>query len=150
MATNKELEAIRDAATPPGVGIQTKVYADKARNAEIWDVEGNRYIDLAAGIAVCNNGWHAAYVDKFGEEPAAQSVMGYVMADLLVKSLEAAGPDVTVDKMVAGLEGIGQYDNPFGGPSISFSASKHMAGDSLNLYQVKDGSWITAAESLPY
>ena len=56
MATNKELQAIRDAATPQGVGIQTKVFADKARNAEIWDVEGNRYIDLAAGIAVCNTG----------------------------------------------------------------------------------------------
>ncbi len=56
MATNKELQAIRDVATPQGVGIQTKVYADKARNAEIWDVEGNRYIDLAAGIAVCNTG----------------------------------------------------------------------------------------------
>jgi 4-aminobutyrate aminotransferase/(S)-3-amino-2-methylpropionate transaminase len=56
VATNKELQAIRDAATPQGVGIQTKVFADKARNAEIWDVEGNRYIDLAAGIAVCNTG----------------------------------------------------------------------------------------------
>ncbi len=56
MTTNKELQAIRDAATPQGVGIQTKVFADKARNAEIWDVEGNRYIDLAAGIAVCNTG----------------------------------------------------------------------------------------------
>jgi len=56
VATNKELQAIRDAATPQGVGIQTKVFADKAKNAEIWDVEGNRYIDLAAGIAVCNTG----------------------------------------------------------------------------------------------
>lgn len=56
MATNTELQAIRDAATPQGVGIQTKVYANKAKNAEIWDVEGNRYIDLAAGIAVCNTG----------------------------------------------------------------------------------------------
>ena len=56
MTTNKELQAIRDVATPQGVGIQTKVFADKARNAEIWDVEGNRYIDLAAGIAVCNTG----------------------------------------------------------------------------------------------
>ena len=56
MATNRELQAIRDAATPQGVGIQTGVYADKARNAEIWDVEGNRYIDLAVGIAVCNTG----------------------------------------------------------------------------------------------
>jgi len=56
VTTNKELQAIRDAATPQGVGIQTKVYSDKALNAEIWDVEGNRYIDLAAGIAVCNTG----------------------------------------------------------------------------------------------
>ena len=56
MTTNKELQAIRDAATPQGVGIQTRVFADKARNAELWDVEGRRYIDLAAGIAVCNTG----------------------------------------------------------------------------------------------
>jgi 4-aminobutyrate aminotransferase/(S)-3-amino-2-methylpropionate transaminase len=56
VTTNKELQAIRDAETPRGVGIQTNVYSDKARNAEIWDVEGNRYIDLAAGIAVCNTG----------------------------------------------------------------------------------------------
>ena len=56
MTTNKELQAIRDAEIPQGVGIQTRVYSDKALNAEIWDVEGNRYIDLAAGIAVCNTG----------------------------------------------------------------------------------------------
>lgn len=54
--TNQELQAIRDAATPRGIGIQTGVFADKARNAELWDVEGRRYIDLAAGIAVCNTG----------------------------------------------------------------------------------------------
>ncbi len=56
MTTNKELQAIRDAATPQGVGIQTRVFADKARNAELWDVEGRRDIDLSAGIAVCNTG----------------------------------------------------------------------------------------------
>jgi 4-aminobutyrate aminotransferase/(S)-3-amino-2-methylpropionate transaminase len=56
VATNEELQAIRDAVTPQGVGIQTRVYADRAKNAEIWDVEGKRYIDLAAGIAVCNTG----------------------------------------------------------------------------------------------
>jgi len=56
VATNEELQAIREAVTPQGVGIQTRIYADQARNAEIWDVEGKRYIDLAAGIAVCNTG----------------------------------------------------------------------------------------------
>ena len=56
MTTNNELQALRDAATPQGVGILTGVFADKARNAELWDVEGRRYIDLSAGIAVCNTG----------------------------------------------------------------------------------------------
>jgi len=54
VSTNKELLEIRESETPRGVGIQTSVFADKARNAELWDVEGNRYIDLAAGIAVLN------------------------------------------------------------------------------------------------
>jgi 4-aminobutyrate aminotransferase/(S)-3-amino-2-methylpropionate transaminase len=32
------------------------VFAEKARNAELWDVEGKRYIDFGAGIAVVNTG----------------------------------------------------------------------------------------------
>jgi 4-aminobutyrate aminotransferase/(S)-3-amino-2-methylpropionate transaminase len=56
MASNKELLALRETATPRGVGTQTTVFADRARNAEIWDVEGKRYIDIAAGIAVLNTG----------------------------------------------------------------------------------------------
>lgn len=96
------------------------------------------------------SGWHADYVGKYNEEPAAQSVIGYVMADLLIQALEAAGPDVTVEKMLGALEGIDRYDNPFGGPTISFSPQKHMGGDSLNLYQVRDGEWVTVAESVPY
>ena len=56
MTTNKELLEIRQKETPRGVGTQTSVFADKARNAEIWDVEGNRYIDLGTGIAVVGTG----------------------------------------------------------------------------------------------
>jgi 4-aminobutyrate aminotransferase/(S)-3-amino-2-methylpropionate transaminase len=56
MTSNKELLAIRENETPMGVGTQTTVFADKARDAEIWDVEGNRYIDMGMGIAVCNTG----------------------------------------------------------------------------------------------
>ncbi len=52
MTTNKELLGLWTANTPRGVGTQTNIFADRARNAEIWDVEGNHYIDLAAGIAV--------------------------------------------------------------------------------------------------
>ncbi len=41
---------------PRGVSNSLAVYADRAANAEVWDVEGRRYIDFAAGIAVLNTG----------------------------------------------------------------------------------------------
>ncbi|MFO6484803.1 hypothetical protein ACLBR5_19015 [Escherichia coli] len=38
-------------ATPRGVGVRGS-FAQSAENATLKDVEGNEYIDLAAGIAV--------------------------------------------------------------------------------------------------
>ena len=54
--TNAQLDQRRIAATPRGVGIGCPMYVDRALNAELWDVEGRRYIDFAAGIAVLNTG----------------------------------------------------------------------------------------------
>lgn len=46
----------KNAAISRGVGMTTQIYAERAENAEIWDTEGKRYIDFAAGIAVVNTG----------------------------------------------------------------------------------------------
>lgn len=46
----------KNAAISRGVGMTTQIYAERAENAEIWDGDGNRYIDFAAGIAVVNTG----------------------------------------------------------------------------------------------
>jgi 4-aminobutyrate aminotransferase/(S)-3-amino-2-methylpropionate transaminase len=56
MATNDELHRRRANAVPRGVSNLLGVYADHAQNAELWDVEGRRYIDFASGIAVLNTG----------------------------------------------------------------------------------------------
>jgi 4-aminobutyrate aminotransferase len=53
---NSEINIRKDKAISRGVGMQTQIYADRAKNSEIWDVEGTRYIDFAAGIAVVNTG----------------------------------------------------------------------------------------------
>jgi 4-aminobutyrate aminotransferase len=53
---NKDFLKRKDAATPRGVGVMCEFEAERALNAELWDVEGNRYIDFAAGIAVLNTG----------------------------------------------------------------------------------------------
>ncbi len=43
-------------ATPRGVGVMCSFFAERAKNAEIWDTEGKRYIDFAGGIGVLNTG----------------------------------------------------------------------------------------------
>ena len=94
--------------------------------------------------------WYARYLELFGEEPAAQSIIGYVIADLTVRALEAAGSDVTIEKVLAALEKIDNYEDPFGGPSLSFSPTKHQGGNYLYLYEVVDSKWQVAEEKLPY
>jgi 4-aminobutyrate aminotransferase/(S)-3-amino-2-methylpropionate transaminase len=56
MPTNADLSRRRAAAIPRGVGNSLQVYAERALNGEIWDVEGRRYIDFGSGIAVLNTG----------------------------------------------------------------------------------------------
>ncbi len=56
MVTNAELLALRAANLPRGIATACGFFADRAENAEIWDVEGNRYVDFAGGIAVLNTG----------------------------------------------------------------------------------------------
>lgn len=54
--TNAALVVRRDAAVARGVASATTIFAAHAENSELWDVEGNRYIDFAGGIAVLNTG----------------------------------------------------------------------------------------------
>jgi 4-aminobutyrate aminotransferase/(S)-3-amino-2-methylpropionate transaminase len=56
LTSNAELHTRRQQAVPRGVTNSLAVYAERASNAEIWDVEGRRYIDFASGISVLNTG----------------------------------------------------------------------------------------------
>jgi 4-aminobutyrate aminotransferase len=62
--TNAALLARREAAVPRGVGHAHHIFAERAENAEVFDVEGRRYIDFAGGIAVLNTGHrHPAVIE---------------------------------------------------------------------------------------
>ncbi|HFZ1060285.1 4-aminobutyrate aminotransferase [Klebsiella aerogenes] len=54
--SNNEFHQRRLSATPRGVGVMCNFFAQSAQNATLTDVEGNEYIDFAAGIAVLNTG----------------------------------------------------------------------------------------------
>lgn len=59
MTTNKSNQSLlerRINTLPKGLGVAFPIFAERAENALVWDVEGNRYIDFVAGISVLNTG----------------------------------------------------------------------------------------------
>ncbi len=106
MPTNAELLERRNAAVPRGVGHATPIYAARAENAEVWDVEGKRYIDFAGGIAVLNTGHRhprvmaavQAQLERFTH--TAFQVMAYepyiALAEWLNKLAPFKGPAKTI------------------------------------------------------
>ena len=106
MTSNAELHQRRQRAVPRGVTNSLAVYAERAANAEIWDVEGRRYIDFASGISVLNTGHvHpkvraaiAQQLDKLTH--TCFQVTPYESYVALAESLNALAPGATPKKTI--------------------------------------------------
>jgi 4-aminobutyrate aminotransferase/(S)-3-amino-2-methylpropionate transaminase len=95
---NRILLERRSKAVPRGVSTATPVFAARAENAEIWDVEGKRYVDFAGGIAVLNVGHRHPHVMAAVERQLAAythtafQVMAYEPYIELAERLNAIAP----------------------------------------------------------
>lgn len=56
MSLNEQWQARKESAFARGMGNAAPIYVDKALGSELWDLDGRRYIDFGAGIAVVNTG----------------------------------------------------------------------------------------------
>ncbi len=72
--SNEVLVARRNEACPRGLPSKSGIYAEKAEGAELWDVEGKRYIDFIGGIGVLNVGHRHPKVQKAIHEQADRLV----------------------------------------------------------------------------
>lgn len=103
---NASLQERKVNAIARGQGNMAPVYVDRALNAEIWDVEGNRHIDFGAGIAVVNTGHNhpkvkaavQAQVERFTH--TCVMVSPYESAVALAEKLNAAAPGNTPKKSI--------------------------------------------------
>ncbi|MCQ8876388.1 MAG: 4-aminobutyrate--2-oxoglutarate transaminase [Mesorhizobium sp.] len=50
MTSNIDLDERRKAAVSAGASCSFPIYVDRGRNAELWDIEGRRYIDFVGGM----------------------------------------------------------------------------------------------------
>ncbi|WP_404558848.1 4-aminobutyrate--2-oxoglutarate transaminase [Bradyrhizobium niftali] len=51
-----EVKSRKEAATPRGQATLCNIYVARAENAQLWDIEGRRFIDFVGGVAVLNTG----------------------------------------------------------------------------------------------
>jgi len=115
--SNAAIDARRVAATPRGVGIGFPIYAERALNAELWDVEGKRYIDFGSGIAVLNTGHrHPRIVAAIREQlehftHTAYQVVPYESAVSLAERLNALTPGTHAKKTAFFTTGVEAVEN---------------------------------------
>lgn len=85
----------RSNAVARGMGMHVPVFAARAENAEIWDIEDRRYIDFGGGIAVLNTGHRHPLVMKRVEEQLERfthtcfTIMPYVPMVKLAEKVNA-------------------------------------------------------------
>lgn len=96
--TNQTLWERRLANVPRGVTTAYPVFAEKAKNAEIWDIEGKRFIDFGGGIGVQNTGHcHPKVVAAIHKQVdqvlhTAFQIMPYEPYIVLAEKLNAKAP----------------------------------------------------------
>ncbi|MEC7962026.1 MAG: ABC transporter substrate-binding protein [Pseudomonadota bacterium] len=103
---------------------------------------GAGWQDLEARLAEpAGGGWVKAYTEATGEKfPGTGALLGRSGAELLVRGLEAAGPDLTREGFITAMEGLSFQDEISGYP-VALSADNHVAGRSVFVSAVENGSW---------
>jgi branched-chain amino acid transport system substrate-binding protein len=85
--------------------------------------------------------WANKYKTKFNDDPSVLSVYGYIGADLFIKALEKAGPNLTTDAWVKAADALMAPTDIFGSPPMSFTSTKRLGSDLSRLSQIQDGKW---------
>lgn len=116
MSLTQELQIRRSNAVANGVATRG-VFAKRAQNAELWDVDGRRYIDFAAGIAVNNTGHcHPKVMEAVGHQSDAFThtcfhVAPYESYVRLAERLNAATPGDFAKKTMLATTGAEAVEN---------------------------------------
>lgn len=90
-------------------------------------------------------GWVKSFTEAAGEKLMGTGAMlGRSAAELIVRGLEAAGPDLTHESFQKGMESL-EYEDKILGVMVKMGPGDHVAADAIYISQVQGGSWKTLA-----
>ena len=90
--------------------------------------------------------WFAAYKKKFNSEADENALLAYSYTDIFLKAVQAAGRDVSTDKVVKALQS-GSYDSMLFYSAESFKGN-HLSPEYVEIDQVKGGAWVSLTKPL--
>ncbi|MFC3119162.1 ABC transporter substrate-binding protein [Jhaorihella thermophila] len=82
----------------------------------------------------------AEYKAAYGEDPVGFSMLGYAAASMVVKALEAAGPDLTQESFIKAMETL-DYTDDLVGNHIDYGPNDHQGADKVYVQVVENGNW---------
>jgi ABC-type branched-subunit amino acid transport system substrate-binding protein len=88
------------------------------------------------------------YRARYGKNPGVGTLYAHLPTLVLLDALEKVGRDLTVDKLVAALETVRDFDDGLGTPLHSFTKADHSGSDGVNLDVVRDGKLRAVADSI--
>ena len=94
--------------------------------------------------------WWDKYKAKFGQDPSIGAAYGYGGADMVVQGLKNAGPNLTTESFVKGMEQIQGYTDIFGSVPGSFGPSKHVGTDTTLVMQVRNGRFTVVSHPVKH
>ena len=90
--------------------------------------------------------WVKKYTESTGEKfPGTGALLGRSGAEVIVRALEAAGPDLTNDSFVAAMETL-DYDDVIAGTKVKMGPGDHVASDQIIISRIQDGAWKIVGE----
>ncbi|MGI9369516.1 MAG: ABC transporter substrate-binding protein [Ruegeria sp.] len=85
-----------------------------------------------------------AFIEEYkaatGEDPVGFAMLGYASADVMVKALEAAGPDLTHESFIAAMETL-SYQDDLVGNYMTYGPDDHQGADAIYVNVVENGAW---------
>ncbi len=85
-----------------------------------------------------------AFIEEYkaatGEDPVGFAMLGYAAAEMMVKALEAAGPDLTQDSFIAAMESL-DYQDDLVGNHMTYGPDDHQGADTVYVSVVENGAW---------
>ena len=90
--------------------------------------------------------WIKSYTQASGEKfPGTGALLGRGGAEMMVRALEAAGRDLTVDSFLKAMDGL-KYEDKILGNMVDMDAKTHVASNEIYISQVAGGSWKIVGE----